>query len=48
MSTVYQSAENVKQYAEIKAQKEKRIENMQRMKMSNKYDSMPKIKAQES
>jgi hypothetical protein len=35
MSTVYQLAENVKQYAELKAQKEKCIESMQRMRMSN-------------
>jgi hypothetical protein len=36
-----QLAENVKQYAEIKAQKEKRIESMQRMKMS---DNMQRLK----
>jgi hypothetical protein len=41
MSTVYQLAENVKQYAEIKAQKEKCIESMQRMRMSNrKYERL--------
>jgi hypothetical protein len=35
MSTIYQLEENVKQYADIKDQKDKRIESMQRMRMSN-------------